>query len=233
MDVQPNQQRGHRKAVVNYETIYRKHQKTFKRAGLWSIVFLILFFFALDNAITHWLTVGKFDIKVLLFLGLVIVCILGLIDRLPTMVKAHMASREQNIVMVLSCKKILSSYRERLASIGYDIVSLDRLSEQGIAPQKFERIIRDVLAARNSKKPQPKVTAQNPPAKRSPVSEPHAEKSLESQKDSILLSLREREHEIKTRVRKGTLSKPEANVLIESARREAKKKLHELGISDV
>jgi len=233
MNVQPNQQRRHRKPLENYETIYRKHQKTFKRAGLWSIVFLILFFFALDNTITHWLTVGKFDIKVLLFMGLVIVCILGLIDRLPTMVKAHMASREHNIVMVLSCKKILSSYRERLASIGYDIISLDRLSEQGIAPQKFERIIRDVLATRNNKKPQPKVTTQNPPAKRSHVSGPHAAKSLESQKDSILLSLREREHEIKTRVRKDTLSKPEANVLIELARREAKKKLHELGISEV
>ncbi len=233
MNVQPNQQRGHRKPVENYETIYRKHQRIFKRAGLWSIVFLILFFFALDNAITYWLTVGKFDIKVMLFIGLFVVCVLGLIDKLPTMVRAHMASREHNIIMVLSCKKILSSYRERLASIGYDIVSLDRLSEQGIAPQEFERIVRDVLAARAAEKPQPKVSSQKPSPPKSHVSEPRATKSLESQKDSILLSLREREHEIKTRVRKGTLSQPEANVLIEAARREAKKKLHELGVSEV
>jgi len=233
MNVQPNQQRRHRKAVVNYETIYRKHQKIFKRAGLWSIVFLILFFVALDNVITHWITVGKFDQIVFLFIGLVIICVLGLIDKLPTMAKAHMASREHNIMMVLNCKKILDSSRVQLASVDYDMVSLERLSDQGIAPREFERIIRDILATRKSEKPQPKVVSQKPPAGRSHVFEPHAAKSLESQKDSILLSLREREHEIRTRVRKGTLSKPEANVLIESVRREAKKKLQELGISEV
>ncbi len=233
MNVQPNQQRGHRKAVINYETVYRKHQRIFKQAGLWSIGFLILFFVALDNVITHWLTVGKFDLIVFLFLGLLIICALGLIDKLPTMAKAHMASKEHSIMMVLNCKKIFNSYRAQLASVGYDRVSLERLSDQGIAPQEFERIIRDILATRKREKPQPKLTAQNLPAKRTHVSEPKAAQFFESQKDSILLSLREKEHEIKTRVRKGTLSKPEANVKIESVRREAKKKLQELGISEV
>ena len=233
MNVQPNQQRGRRKAVVNYETIYRKHQKIFKRAGLWSIVFLILFVVALDNAITHWLTAGKFDIKVMLFIGLFVGCVIGLIDKLPTMVKAHTASREHNIMMVLNRKKILDSYREQLASVGYDSVSLERLSEQEIAPQEFERIVRDVLAARAVEKQQPRVSSQKPTSPQSHISEPRGAESLESQKDSILLSFREREHEIRTRVRKGTLRKAEANVLIESARREAKKKLNELGISEV
>ena len=232
MNVQQNQQRRHRKAVVNYEAIYRKHQRTFKRAGLWSILFLVLLIFGIDRASTHWIIAGEFDIIAMLFIGLALVCVLGFISKLPTIAKAHMASREHNIMMVLNCKKILSSYHEQLANVGYDVVSLERLSDQGIAPQEFERIVRDVVAARKNKKPQPKVTAQNPP-KRSQVSEPQAAKSLESQKDSILLSLREREHVIKTRVRKGTLSQPAANVLTESARREAKKKLHELGISVV
>jgi len=232
MNVQPNRPRR-REPVVNYETIYRKHQRIFKRAGLWSILFLILLIFALDNAITYRLTEGKFDMKVMLFIGLVIVCVPGLIDKLPTMVKAHMASREHNIMMVLSCKKILDSYREQLASVGYDNVSLERLNDQGIAPQEFERIIREILATRKNEKPQPRVSSQKPSPPQSHISEPRAAKSLESQKDSILFSLREREHEIKTRVRKGTLSKAEANVLIESARREAKKRLHELGISEV
>ena len=232
MNVQPNPPRR-RKAVVNYGTIYRKHQKIFKRAGLWSIVFLILFFVAIDNAITHWLTAGKFDMKVLLFMGLFVGCVLGLIDKLPRMVKAHMSSREHNIMMVLNCKKILDSYREKLASVGYDIVSLERLSDQEMAPQEFERTVRDVLGARTAEKPQPRVSSQKASPTNNHIFEPPAAKSLESQKDSILLSLREREHEIKTRVRKGTLSKAEANVLIESARREAKKKLNELGISEV
>ena len=160
-------------------------------------------------------------------------CVIGLIDKLPTMVKAHTASREHNIMMVLNRKKILDSYREQLASVGYDSVSLERLSDQEISPQEFERIVRDVLAARSAEKQQTRVSPQKATPSKSHVSEPGLAKMLESQKDSILLSFREREHEIRTRVRKGTLSKAEANVLIESVRRETKKKIDELGISEV
>lgn len=225
---------GPSQPVYNYETIYHKHKKTFVKSGLWSIAFIFVLFFMLDYAITRWLTVGTFlDLQVFITLSFVIVTLLGLIDRFPNMMKAYMASREDNIRRVLSCKKILASYKEELLGVDCDILSLDNLSDEGMAPQEFEQIIRNILSARIAAQPKKQAVSRNhAPSKSQNVDSPD-KKSKQDEKESILLSFREKEHEIKTRVRKGTLSQQQATVLIESARREAKKKLHQLDDFDV
>ncbi|MFQ5677126.1 MAG: hypothetical protein ACE5G1_14630 [bacterium] len=222
--VKPNKQ------VENYETLYRKHKSVFFKSGLLSILFLLILAFSIDHAMTRWLTTGVFlQAQVMVVLGVAVIGLIGLIDQIPKMVKAHIASADQNIKNVLQNQKIISTYRKQLLSVSYDIISVERLVEDGIAPRQLEQIIRNILAtARNAEPKRPQSPSPKPvAADRAPVP-PFDPEPRKNKKDAILLSLREKEHEIRKRIKKGNLSEREGRVHIESARREAKRKLQAL-----
>lgn len=223
------------KQVESYETLYRKHKNAFFKSGILSILFLLIIAFSLDHVMTRWLTTGIFlQSQVIIVLGIAVISLVGLLDRVPKIVKAHIASGDHNIRNVLECRKIISTCRKQLIGVSYDIISLERLIEDGIAPRELEQIIRNILAATRSAEPKrPKSPHPKPGAADRVQAPPFDPEPGNSEKDVILLALREKQHEIRKRVKKGTLSKREAHILIESARRETKKKLQELDDFDI